>query len=538
MYRILIVDDEATITDSLVHLVQTSLDQVDVYPAYSAKQALSYLKRAGFDVLVTDIQMPGMSGIELLEAVNQLLPRCRTLLLSGHDDFDYAYQAVRHHARRYILKNENDQVLLEAIRECLQEIEQEARQNEAVIRAQEWMAQCRPYLRREYLEKLTHESLPPEAAVQQMFDRYEIALDLKRPLLLLAARMDEDCSAETPMAVDMVVRNCLEPELRCECCAARSAYMLWMIQSAAGGDSSQTVMRVRAAAERLQRTCQQTLHASVSFLLNTTLVEWKELRERAGEMVHVMGYMLEKQEKMAFVYLDYFDREIRRFTPDGRRGLMQELAEEWQAVLNSCDTEQLSGCGGRLQRFAASLPPAVAQEELLFFHSLHTAMIQTVTQYDLSEMLSDDKLFELMLRNPFSGTPIQWAQRLIHLAGRICQIRESHRKTRDDILVGNVNEYIRNHLNEDLSLVALSEKVYLNPSYLSRRYKEASGQNLSDVITQMRLQRAMELLADEKHKVSAIAGQVGYLSATHFIRVFKKTVGLTPQEWRSQKEKR
>ena len=91
MYRILIVDDEATITDSLVNLVQTSLEQVDVYPAYSAKQALAYVQRAGFDILVTDIQMPGMNGIELLERVNQILPQCRTLFLSGHDDFDYAY---------------------------------------------------------------------------------------------------------------------------------------------------------------------------------------------------------------------------------------------------------------------------------------------------------------------------------------------------------------------------------------------------------------------------------------------------------------
>ena len=99
MYRILIVDDEATITDSLVNLVQTSLKQVDVYPAYSAKQARAYLQRAGFDILITDIQMPGMNGIELLEKVNQLLPQCRTLFLSGPEDFDYAYQAMKLYKR-------------------------------------------------------------------------------------------------------------------------------------------------------------------------------------------------------------------------------------------------------------------------------------------------------------------------------------------------------------------------------------------------------------------------------------------------------
>ena len=536
MYRILIVDDEATITDSLVHLVQTSLEQVDVYPAYSAKQALAYVQRAGFDILVTDIQMPGMNGIELLERVNQILPQCRTLFLSGHDDFDYAYQAIRHHAKRYILKNENDQVLLDAIGECIADIEQEARQNEALIRAQELMAQCRPYLRRDYLEKLTHESVHNAQHVSAMFRQYEIALDLTRPVLLLAGRLDEPGSTETPMAVDMVVRNCLQPGLHCECCCARSHFMLWMIQAAAGDEPAQAVMRVRAAAERLQRTCEQTLHASVSFLLNTTLVSWTELRAKTDEMFHVMGYVLEKQEKMAFVYLDYFDREIRHFSaaPDQHRTRMAEMCEEWQQAVQSGETEAFENCCHRLQAFVSALHEEPSRDELLFFHNLHTSLIQAVQRYDLADRLEDEKLFELMLRNPFSGTSAQVVKRMIYLAQKICQIRETHRRTRDDILVQNVNEYIAAHLHEDLSLVALSEKVYLNPSYLSRRYKEVSGQNLSDVITQMRLARAMELLREEKWKVSAIAEQVGYLSATHFIRVFKKATGITPQEWRSR----
>lgn len=536
MYRILIVDDEATITDSLVNLVQTSLKQVDVYPAYSAKQALAYLQRAGFDILVTDIQMPGMNGIELLERVNQLLPQCRTLFLSGHDDFDYAYQAMKHRAKRYILKNENDDVLLDAIRECICEIEQEAQQNEAIIRAQELMAQCRPYLKRDYLEKLTHESTPHPETSSAMFEQYDIALDLNSPLLLLAGRLDEPASTETPMAVDMVIRNCLQPGLICECCSARPNFMLWMIQAAASDEPSQAVMRVRAAAERLQRTCQQTLHASVSFLLNTTLVEWSELRAKTDEMFHVMGYVLEKQEKMAFVYLDYFDREIRHFSSasDRHKAHMTELTEEWQTALQSGENEVFQNCCHRLQAFASTLPEEPPQDELLFFHNMHTSLVRAVLQYDLADKLEDDKLFELMLRNPFSGTSVQIVQRMIYLAQKICQIRESHRRTRDDILVQNVNEYIAGHLNEDLSLVALSEKVYLNPSYLSRRYKEVSGQNLSDVITQMRLDRAMKLLREDQRKVSAIAEQVGYLSATHFIRVFKKATGLTPQEWRNR----
>lgn len=536
MYRILIVDDEEIITNSMVNLLQSSISQADVYAAFSGDQALQYVHRAGFDILITDIQMPGMSGIELVRRVKDILPQCKAIFLSGHDDFDYAYQAMQLHAVRYILKNEKDEVIVDTVRQCIEEIEEEARNQEMIAQANEYMLQCKPYLKREYLEKLIHkeEIIPDEA--QSAFIRHDIHLSAHMPFLLLAGRIDEESDSEMPTAVDMVVRNCLEPALNCECCEMQPNFMLWLIQSTSEDKQNRTVMQVRAAAERLQRTCMQSLHASVSFILHTALVDWKDIQTKANEMYHVVGYMLEPHERMAFVYLDYFSPELWRDTNGNHQGKKQldDLAEAWQRTLRGHDSEALQSFGHKLQALVLTMPEQPGDEELLLFHRLNAILLDEILQSDSAQSLSNDRVFHLFLNKPTSGTSVQLAQRLIYLGEQILEIQKQHQKNREEVLIRHINDYIVQHLGGDLSLVALSEKMYLNPSYLSRRYKEISGENMSDVITRLRVERAMELLKDGNMKINAIAEQVGYLSATHFIRVFRKYTGYTPQEWRGR----
>ena len=536
MYRILIVDDEEIITNSLVRMVQTAFPQADVYAAYSGNQALQYIQRAGFDVLVTDIQMPGMSGIELLKQVNEINPQCKTVFLSGHDDFDYAYQALQHHAVRYILKNENDEILLSTIRQCMDEIEAETRNQEIITQAQELLLQFQPFMKREYLGKLIQKQDPDVEEAGTEFARYGIRLSMHMPVLLLAGRIDDNSSSETANAVDMVVRNCLEPALHCECCTVQLSYMLWLIQAAAPERQGRAVMQVRAAAERLQRTCQQTLQVSVSFLLHTTLTEWKDVRVKASEMYHAVGYMLEPSERMAFVYLDYFSPEHWRDTGNTQeKTYSEEFTETWKHVLQGNDEQALQAFGHRLQVVALTMPEYPGDRELLMFHQMHADLIHLMIESGCIQSVMEDSVFHSLLYKPVSGTSVQLAERLVYLGNKVFEIRKQHQKNREDLLIQRIHEYILSHLEGDLSLLTISEKMYLNPSYLSRRYKEITGENLSDVITRYRIEKAKELLKDGNMRIHGIAEQVGYLSATHFIRVFRKATGMTPQEWRSRK---
>jgi len=106
------------------------------------------------------------------------------------------------------------------------------------------------------------------------------------------------------------------------------------------------------------------------------------------------------------------------------------------------------------------------------------------------------------------------------------------REEQTNSIVMKLQEYICGNLNDDLSLTRLGEYVHLNPSYLSRLYKQITGTGLSDFISEQRLQKAKTLLCMGDMKIHDIAFELGYNSGIAFTRFFKKMTGMTPQEFR------
>src|SRR5699024_10185390 len=107
MYRLLIVDDEELITDGLYDVFSRLMpDDLDVYKAYSGKEALEWMARTRIDIILTDISMPGLSGLDLIEEVQELWPHCKVVFLTGYDHFDYVYQAIQMNNVKYLLKTE------------------------------------------------------------------------------------------------------------------------------------------------------------------------------------------------------------------------------------------------------------------------------------------------------------------------------------------------------------------------------------------------------------------------------------------------
>jgi two-component system response regulator YesN len=121
---------------------------------------------------------------------------------------------------------------------------------------------------------------------------------------------------------------------------------------------------------------------------------------------------------------------------------------------------------------------------------------------------------------------------LTEMAGLLFSMQDEEQTNRAVQAVGHLQAYIESNLSEDLSLVRLAEQVYLNPSYLSRLFKQVTGVNLSDFIESSRVKHAKELLEKDGLRVNEIARRVGYDTAASFTRFFRKSTGTSPQEYR------
>lgn len=134
IYRLLIVDDEPHVIESMVSLLESQSDlPLDIYTAYSGQQAINMMHQGKIDILITDIRMPDISGIELVDIVNRLWPVCKTIFLTAYPNFEYAYHAIRRHVISYILKTESDDVIINEIRKALTTIHEEFIDQQASI---------------------------------------------------------------------------------------------------------------------------------------------------------------------------------------------------------------------------------------------------------------------------------------------------------------------------------------------------------------------------------------------------------------------
>ena len=151
MIRLLIVDDEQLIVDGLVQLFEGCEQlELEIYRAYSAIEAMDWLKRTSIDIVLTDIRMPGMSGLELQQEIQRLWPWSKVIFLTGFDDFQYIQNALRSEAEDYILKTEDDETIIAAVEKAISGLRRQFEVEHLLSQAKQHMKSVLPLLQHEF----------------------------------------------------------------------------------------------------------------------------------------------------------------------------------------------------------------------------------------------------------------------------------------------------------------------------------------------------------------------------------------------------
>jgi two-component system response regulator YesN len=532
MYRILVVDDEDIITDSLAHMLEgLTRFELDVYRAYSAAEALERLEKMAFDIVITDIQMPGKTGLELLENIRASWPDCEVIFLTGYNEFEYAAHAVKYHAARYILKTEGYEPLIEAVADCIRAIEQEGRNTAILEKAKEQVNRYLPLIRQNFLGSVLSGDTDAGADLSGDFARLEISLDAGAPFMLLAARLDSPVTAETSGSVDLAVRKKILDGARAELAWTGTRMIVWILQyrSALPAERTRARAMIKGMAEYVQRFCSNTLGKSVSFVFDSKPAAWPEAAARFAELKFVVTCRLEP--RIGLAEMDYFlgarwDAGPARAGAGYREGL-----RKLSLALNQEDEEKIHAAAAELSRAMGTGPGGIELAEFNTF--LNGALLSYITERGLGEKVKDDPGLRLFLSGALNDGGIP---RLGQFGVLACRLVGLNRRERGNTgaLSKRILSYIQENPGADLSLYALSEIFFLNPSYLSRRFKEETGRNITSTVSDVRLRNACRLLRETERRISQIAVMSGYESPAYFSNVFKRRFGRSPQEYRDQ----
>jgi len=538
MRRILIVDDEPFIVNGLAGMIkEAELPESEVVKAGSAAEALGWLERTAMDIVLTDICMPGMDGLELQRRIVQRWPRCKVIFLTGHNDFHYAKEAIHHRAVDYILKTEGDEAILAAVRKALAELDREFEMGAQLERAQSRIQSALPLLQKEFLLELFRGDLHPKQRLQDRLDELDLPFAAAAPVLLLVGRVDDwadrNASDQTLLlyAIQNIAEEYLSPVFRTRSFACDKNRIAWLLQSSGERETegSNHALYARGMAEKIQATCGELLRLKLSFASAGEAVSWYFIPERFEGLIRLlrrsfgMGQMLlltddQPEPEAAEASRDYATKWIRKQAGQLEACLENGQQAEFRARLNEWLRHEAIGAEPELRLVAGCQLLAI----FLSFVSSEGALTE------LSEKIDPDKLLKADSRASWEEEIL----RLAELADFVFARQDGANRQHGRSVVAAIHQYVDENLAGDLSLTRLGEVVALNPAYLSRLYKQLTGNVLSETITEARLAEAKRLLEETNEKAQDVAIKVGFESAAYFTRFFKKMTERTPQEYR------
>jgi two-component system response regulator YesN len=370
----------------------------------------------------------------------------------------------------------------------------------------------------------------------ERFDAYKIPLDADRPVLLINGMVDEwpQSSAGTDRELMLyAMQNISEelltaPHLCLFSVSYERRYVVVLIQTI--GNQHGVFKYVQGMLERIQSVCKELLSLKLSFTVSSEFVDWNRLSRK----YEVLRWIMNRSSALGQELLISDDSiDSMPSQSDDQLDINQLLDK-----LSLLEEELESGSQENFRRAyledTKSILPYLERSnvKVTVFYKLSAVFTSYLTKEGLWEKVTEFVDVEDLMPDALSYTWDRLTAMHLRLADWIFEQKAADASQHSRKVIHLINRYIDKNLSGDLSLTRLGEVVALNPVYLSRVYKQCTGENLSDYVLQLRVSKAKELITKSNGKMQDIAAEVGFDSPSYFTKCFKKITTLTPQEYR------
>lgn len=519
MYKVLLVDDEILDLKGLQAFIPwTELGMEIVATATNGFAASKVIEREQIDILVTDVRMPNMSGLELAREALDKQKKLRIIFVSGYQDFNYIKQALSLNACSYVLKPMDDNELIESLRKLRIELDEEKKLAEA--------------------EQL-YKSMVPIVKNESLFQMLEGTLDAKTLEVLI--REYKLNAMQWPVQVVIVERDDW---------IMKRSQELTVDESELSGLFWDVLFKM-CAEYQIEHMCKITEKRLALFIDSTfdlsnihTLFEQDKLK---GSLTVTIGignsfenvHLLKESYQQANAALDY-----KMFYGKNRVIHYNEIQSTANMDVQNLDI-QLDALFEAMTNYdLVNVHDELNEVYILATHLRSKLTIQNFTVFLLMKLDShlqkiNEDLFQ-MLKLDIHGLDIimkyetldeihSWLRYKVYELSELLQLKKYKKNWK---LVQTIIDDVKMRLHENFTLKDVAEKYSFTPNYLGQIFKEETSTNFTDYVMMLRMEKASELLLQTKLKVYEIANLTGHRYLPYFSRTFKDYYGKTPLEYR------
>ncbi|GIQ71330.1 hypothetical protein XYCOK13_41540 [Xylanibacillus composti] len=518
MIKLLIADDEHIERMALQRIIEEGLPDVKVVGlAPSGRIAVEQAELLEPDLILMDISMPGMDGLEALARIRGKRPGVTCIMVSAYDDFEYARQAIRLGVKDYLLKPTRPADIVQTVRAVVDALQEERREEGRREQERDRLERLLPIAEADFVTQLLFDHVH-EVHVAEMLPCADQSVQYTVAVLTVVARQeDAGLGREEECACYRVLKQVIHmhAQARVGPMVARQIPVILLHPSGvSGGQSyrSQAALMLRKLLNRMHNHPHFALFVGIGTPvdeLDNIRLSYHEALLASADLSLPAKHCFYEDLKHTSIdeasYLEVEKQVLEAVRCDNRDILRQQ-------VLRIVDAY---ACGGR-----ALLE---AQQRLLDVLLIVWRLLQ--------ERGSDvDKPYFASQ----SATYAQLRAATSILLERLLASADEQRQAMQPEAFANLKSYIMDHAHKDLSLESIARHVQRSPYYVSKLFKEHFGMNYIDYLTACRIEKAKQLMLDKEKSLKAIAVEVGYHNPNYFSRVFKKICGNSPTAYRAR----
>lgn len=530
--NLIIVDDEEEIRTGLHYKLDWErLGYQIVGEAANGLEALELLENTEVHVMITDIRMPVMDGMALLNEQKQRFPQVRTIVLSGYDDFAYAKTALQCGARDYLLKPVGRKELSQLLALLYQEIKQE-RDTQSEREQLTWnYKKHSEMLQEHFVLELIAGQYTGDHDLKQRISEQELTFMFSEQTALrficVQMKLTKERLAEGQGQIELLqsafYMMCKELALKEE--DHILAFRNW-------SDPGKMHFAVNYSEEDPQEQANLRLFLRS---LDDNLRRYLRLATviAVGRQVRGLDHIKEAYISSLLVWSGEDDSRsevvwVDETTEQDEIGFGSELRQKLMIMLESSDVSGVQ-----------SMLDGLLQSRLYSIRSLSSFVGKVYFTYD--ETAQRNGVSFPIMREQFPNIPEllqefqslkQIVEHLVDMAERLTVLLTAAKSASGERTVEAIRQYIDQNYAADIGLSILAERFYINPSYLSELFKRHVGQTFSDYVLNVRITKAKQHLHDPSLRLADIAELVGFSSASYLSNVFKKVYGQSPNDYR------
>ncbi|WP_312644300.1 response regulator [Hydrogenoanaerobacterium sp.] len=530
MYSLMLVDDEYDVRKAILETIcWNELGFEVVGEAENGREALDVAQRLNPDVIITDIKMPFMDGIEFVKVLREENPITKIVFLTGFNDFEYAKTAIQFNVMEYLLKPISADNLSKTLTSIRKKLDEERDALRDIERMKKNYETDRRIMRMGFLHALVAGGLTKEYIVVT-FPKLGLQLDGECNLVFVTKPSRHSLETNTLGVDDTDLLMSSISKLITQI-ADRYAHneTFWHLDHIVTilSDNRKTI---DANSDMLMLEIQQNMEhfygISSTIGVSEKFDEVSKIRLAYESALSALDYRLILGRNRII--------HIGDIEPDSKvRFLFDESNETTlKSILKTGTKEQVSKFINRMFENMRRHKATISDYQI-YIIEMFSVVVKTakslIPDFDLNVGNNLNFITDIFTHESIDDVKL-WFERLCH---RVMEYINLQRQDSADILAGKGYEYIKkNYQASDLSLKSVSEQLHISPSYFSSIFKKSTGDSFTNVLIKIRMENAKELLLSTNKKIFEIAQETGYTDQHYFSYCFKRYFQISPNEMR------